>query len=100
MKGAKRGVLCGMLAGFLTVIGLYALGWIDNRTQGDPASWCRAYFGWLPSWGDKRSDGFAPLTPFGLDPLFWGFTASLVLTVVVSKLGRPDPERVRKYFPE
>ena len=99
-RATGPGVLCGMLGGFSTVISLYVLGWIDNRTQDDPSNVFQSMLGWLPGWGQKRSDPFAPMTPFGFDPLVWGFMASITMTVLVSLRGKPNSEQVRKYFPE
>ncbi|VTS08220.1 sodium:solute symporter family transporter [Tuwongella immobilis] len=99
-RTTKAGALAGMLLGVGSVLGLYALGWIDNRTQDQPDLWVRSLLGWLPGWGEIRSDKFAPLTPLGLDPLFWGMIGSLLGTVLVSKITRSDPAQTARYFPE
>jgi SSS family solute:Na+ symporter/sodium/pantothenate symporter len=79
-RATKRGMLAGMLGGGLTVFALYAYGWT---------------FG-----GEGRLDDFAPYYLLGFDPLIWGLSLSLVLSVVVSLLTKPDPEQVARYFPK
>jgi Na+/proline symporter len=108
-RATRQGMLAGMLGGCVTVFGLYALGWIDSRSaaalrqhgaEAAPASaWAQAHLRWLPGWGQKRHDAFAPLYPGGLDPVIWGMLASLLLAVGVTLLTRPDEERARLYFP-
>jgi Na+/proline symporter len=97
------GVLAGMFGGFLAVTGLYALGWADSWAQGNLSSpladMVNGLFGWLPGWGEKRLDGFAPIYLLGLDPIVWGTLAASLLAVSVSLLTRPNEELVRKYFP-
>jgi sodium/pantothenate symporter len=75
-RATRQGVLAGMLGGFLAVIAMYILGWVDR--------------GWVR---------FEPLRLGEVDPLIWGLLASLVLTVGVSLATKPDPELVKKYFP-
>jgi SSS family solute:Na+ symporter/sodium/pantothenate symporter len=109
-RATRQGVLAGMLGGGATVLGLYALGWLDSRSAAAlqehgpaaaPASaWVQAHLGWLPGWGEERPDAFAPLYPCGLDPVVWGMLASLLLAVGVSLATRPDEARARLYFPE
>jgi Na+/proline symporter len=112
-RATRAGVLAAMLGGFLAVVSLYGVGWLDNYVQGEmrpyltqaaperpqPAGLLDDTLGWVPGWGEPRHDGFAPLYVGGFDPLVWGLLASLVLGVGVSLLTRPDPELVRKYFP-
>ena len=57
-------------------------------------------FGWLPDFGRQRPETFNPLTPFGFNPLVWGYLGSVIACWVGSRFGTPDPELVRKYFPE
>jgi Na+/proline symporter len=106
-RATRQGILAGVLAGFFTVLLLYVFGWIDGGTrdalkEADPpalAEWLRANLRWLPGWGQKRHNSFAPLVIAGLDPIFWGFLTSLVLTVGISLRTKPDEELVKKYFP-
>lgn len=95
----KQGALAGMLGGFFAVVGLYALGWLDFRTRSTPEHWAQRVFGGLPGWGEERSDAFAPLSLGHLEPVAWGLLASIVLTIVVSKLTRIDATQQAKYFP-
>ena len=99
-RTTRQGALAGMLGGFLTLIGLYVLGWIDNRTQGDPSHWAQQIFSWIPGWGDKRSDNFAPLALFGAEPVAWGLGISFLLTFFVSRWTKPDANQAAKYFPD
>ena len=98
-RTTRQGVLAGMLGGFVTLVGLYALGWIDNRTQGNPANWAQQIFSWIPGWGEKRSDNFAPLALGGVEPVAWGLGVSFLLTYFVSRWTKPDETQAAKYFP-
>lgn len=120
-RATAPGVLAGMLGGFLVILGLYALGWTDSRSQrtlqehaersaaqpqGEAASaapvlatWLQRNLAWIPGWGEKRPDSFAPLYVGGFDPLVWGFVVSLVLALGVSWCTRPDPVLIERYFP-
>jgi Na+/proline symporter len=99
-RSTRQGVLAGMIGGFLVLLSLYALGWLDNVSQASEGSrWIQEHLRWLPGWGQKRPDKFAPLYAGGVDPVVWGLLASLLLTVGVSLVTRPDPELVKTYFP-
>lgn len=98
-RTTRQGVFAGMLGGFVTLVGLYALGWIDNRTQSDPSHWAQQAFSWVPGWGEKRTDNFAPLALGGVEPVAWGLAVSFLLTFFVSRATRPDPALTAKYFP-
>jgi SSS family transporter len=101
-RSTRAGILASMLGGFLTVVGLYTLGWIDSGTQTSStewAHWLQSAMQWFPGWGEKRPDAFAPLYVGGYDPLVWGLLVSVVLGINVSLTTRPDPELVKKYFP-
>ncbi len=79
-RATKPGILAGMLGGGLTVFMLYLIGW----TVG----------------GGGRHDKFAPYYLLGFDPLVWGLSLSLVLTVVVSRRTKSDATQVAIYFPD
>lgn len=101
-RSTRQGVLAGMLGGFAVLLGMYVLGWIDSQTRGVEngiGRWCQVTLGGLPGWGEPRLDSFAPLYMGGVDPLLWGLMASLLFTVVVSLLTRPDPALTAKFFP-
>src|SRR5262249_12128952 len=90
-QATRQGMLAGMLGGFAVVLALYALGWTDSRCQAALAEYDKAKaaisqnepmperptlaqtlndaLGWLPGWGEKRPDKFAPLYAGGCDPL-------------------------------
>lgn len=99
-RTTRQGVLAGMLGGVVTVISLYVLGWIDNRTQSDPTHPMQRWLYWIPNWGESRGDLFAPLALGGLDPVAWGLLNSLLLTIIVSWLTPIDTERANRYFPK
>jgi len=101
-RATGPGVLSGMLGGFLAVFGLYVLGWLSTWSLGESAGLAgglNGAFGWLPGWGVKPHDSFAPLYLLGVDPIVWGTVAALGLAVGVSLMTRPDEEQVRKYYP-
>lgn len=113
-RATKQGVLAGMLGGFLAVVLLYVLGWIDSASQkairqyeAQPAAeqpgWAyraQETMGWFPGWGEKRPDNFAPLYAGGVDTLVWGLLASMVFGVGVSLATRPNRELAAKYYPQ
>jgi Na+/proline symporter len=118
-RTTRQGALAGMLGGFVTVVGLYAAGWIDSAAQArvreheaaleraphsaperpEAAYWMKENLSWIPGWGEKRHDPFNPLFLGGVDTLVWGLLVSLVLCVGVSWCTRPDPRLAEKYFP-
>ncbi|MCI0379133.1 MAG: hypothetical protein L0215_16115 [Gemmataceae bacterium] len=101
-RTTRQGVIAGMIAGAATVFLLYLLGWIDSGSRGAESGlgfWFQENLSWLPGWGVERLDNFAALNLAGFDPIFWGFLASLLCTVLVSRWTRPDEELVTKYFP-
>lgn len=113
-RATKAGILAGMLGGILTVMTLYVLGWLDSGSQKtirdfeqnpqvaaerpDRAYWLQETFAFIPGWGEKRHDPFNPIFLGGVDTLVWGILVSIVLSVGISLLGRPDPALVAKYF--
>jgi Na+/proline symporter len=122
-RSTRTGILAGMLGGFFAVVCLYVLGWIDSRSQAalqehalavrearekqqsEPppparATWLRENFSWIPGWGEKRHDPFNPIFAGGVDTLVWGMLASLILGVGGSLITTPNPELVKKFFPE
>jgi Na+/proline symporter len=118
-RATRAGVMAAMLGGFLTVASLYALGWLDSASRQSSreaaltrpqaaqpapvepggANWLQDNLGWIPGWGEERHDPFLPLFVGGVDTLVWGLLVSLVLGVGVSRMTRPDPQLVAKYFP-
>ena len=79
-KGMTRqGALASMVGGFLTIVGLFTLGYVLEPLG----------FG-LPA---------GRVNLFGFHPIFWGLSVSALLAIVVSKLTGPPPEDlVRRYF--
>ncbi|MSR30291.1 MAG: hypothetical protein EXR99_02185 [Gemmataceae bacterium] len=107
-RATRMGVLAGMAGGFLSLVSLYLLGWMDNWTQvqlgmsqggSSLASTLQTCLGWIPGWGEMRHDSFAPLFLCGLDPVVWGLLASLALTWGGSLLTRHDETQAEKFFP-
>ncbi|MBL8799147.1 MAG: hypothetical protein JNM56_35000 [Planctomycetia bacterium] len=78
-RATRQGVLAGMLGGFAVLFGLYVLGWLGV--------------------GAPRASRFLPLELGGVDPLVWGLLTSIVLSIGVSLLTRPDEEQAKRYFP-
>jgi len=122
-RATKVGVLLAMLGGFGGVFFWYLAGWLEGHAQSalklyaqtlahahhdvgvvpPPPLWAQyiqTYLSWLPGWGRPRVDRFTPLYPFGFDPLVCGLFCSIVGGVLGSLLTRPDPELVRRYFPD
>jgi Na+/proline symporter len=98
-RATRQGMIASMVGGFCTVVGLYALGWLDAAgirpyAEPEPPPWavCCGY-------GVDRFDAFAPLYVGGVDPLIWGLLVSFALGIGVSLLTRPDPTLVARYFP-
>jgi SSS family solute:Na+ symporter/sodium/pantothenate symporter len=106
-RATREGVFASMLGGFISVFFLYVLGWSDSLTRATPgaadgtgiAASIQSALAWIPGWGDKRIEAFAPLYVFGVDPLVWGLLASFTLGIGISLITRPDPKLVEKYFP-
>jgi SSS family solute:Na+ symporter/sodium/pantothenate symporter len=87
-RATSRGAVASMLAGALTVLGLYIPGWI--RFLSDPT--------WDPGIGEKGS--FYPIYLGGQAPFVWGVVASVAAGVVVSLMDRPPkPDQVERFFP-
>jgi len=69
-----QGLIAAMLGGFSVYLGLYFAGYIIKRES-------------------------SPVRPLDLDPLVWGFAASLILGVTVALLTPPPPKHlVAKFF--
>ncbi len=124
-RATRAGVIAAMLGGFLAVVSLYVLGWLDSGSrqaltdyqeareavargqsdvpapmEPDTARWLQENLSWIPGWGEHRHDPFQPLFAGGVDTLVWGLLASLILGVGVSLLTQPDSRLVEKYYPE
>lgn len=69
----KQGAIASMLAGFFAYLGFYLAGFV--------------LYG-----------GTSPYRLLGLDPLIWGFAASLVFAVGVTLVTPPPPERIIDRF--
>lgn len=69
----KEGAIASMLGGFLMYLGLYLSGFV--------------LYG-----------GTNPVRLLGLDPLIWGFAASLVAAIVATYLSKAPPERIVNRF--
>ena len=69
----RQGAIASMLAGFFAYLGFYLAGFV--------------LYG-----------GTSPYRLLGLDPLIWGFAASLVFAVGVTLVTPPPPERIIDRF--
>ncbi len=67
------GALASMLGGFLSYVALYVAGFLMYA-------------------------GTAPVRPLGLDPLIWGFAASLALGAIGATLAPPPQEKILRTF--
>jgi len=86
-RATKQGVIAAMASGALTLLVLYAVGWIGYGIGGwsDP--------------GIGQNTAFRPYFLLGMEPIVWGIAVSAVFGVVVSLLTPPpDPELVRRMF--
>ncbi len=71
---SKLGALASMVGGFLVYLALYVIGF---ATLGE----------------------ITPVRPLGLDPLIWGFLASLLCAAIGTQASAPPPEHlVRRFF--
>jgi SSS family solute:Na+ symporter/sodium/pantothenate symporter len=83
-RATKAGALAAMIGGFVTVMGLYILGWKGIGKEGLT--------------GPAAQD-VAPVYLFGLDPLVYGMLVSLALGIIVSRFTSRSPENhVDRYF--
>jgi Na+/proline symporter len=81
-RATREGALAAMLGGVLTMLGLYAAGWI---TGADP--------------GIGEKGNFYPVYPLGIAPFVWGLIASAVLGIGVSlATATPRREVVDRFF--
>jgi SSS family solute:Na+ symporter/sodium/pantothenate symporter len=114
-KATKAGALAAMNCGFLTVITLYALGWmgVGKPTRAESAATSVAALAALDPYqalplvaGGRQSaktgpatEDFAPVYLLGLDPLIYGLVGSFALGIMVSWITRPMPaSHVGHYF--
>jgi sodium/pantothenate symporter len=80
-RATKEGVLAAMISGALTVLSLYAAGWIGYLQEIGPPTAFRPYF------------------LLGVEPIVWGIVVSAVFGVVVTKLTpAPNPQLVSRMF--
>jgi SSS family solute:Na+ symporter/sodium/pantothenate symporter len=91
-RATGAGAIAAMLAGAVTVLGLYLIGSIGPGNLG--------LAGILPDTSHMGTAArFRPYYLFGLDPCVWGLLASLSAGVAISLLSAsPDPARVALLF--
>jgi Na+/pantothenate symporter len=83
-RATRAGALAAIWAGFLSVAGLWVLGYLGVGKEGKTGA---------------AGNTFAPWTPFGLDPLVYGFLSSFGLGILVSLFTKPlPPKHVDRYF--
>ncbi|MCE9606281.1 MAG: sodium:solute symporter [Planctomycetia bacterium] len=86
-RATKQGVIAAMASGALTLLALYATGWIGYGLGGwsDP--------------GIAQATAFRPYFLLGLEPVVWGIAVSAVAGITVSLLTPPPDEAlVRRMF--
>lgn len=80
-RATAHGVMAAMIAGAITVLTLYAIGFAG----GDPMI--------------GNATAFRPYFLFGIEPLLWGVLSSTIAGTIVSVFTRPPAdERVSKWF--
>jgi len=85
-RATKQGVLAAMVVGSLTVLALYAWGWIGT------------WYG-VPDPGIGPATDFRPYFLLGLEPIVWGILASGLAGIVTSlSTPAPEPTLVSKMF--
>ena len=86
-RATKQGVLAAMISGALTILSLYAVGWIGYGVAG-----------W-PDPGTSQATSFRPYFLLGFEPIVWGILVSTLFGVVVSlRTPPPDEALVRRMF--
>jgi SSS family solute:Na+ symporter/sodium/pantothenate symporter len=85
-RATKQGILAAMIFGSVTVLTLYATGWI------------RSWLG-VPDPGVGQATDFRPYFLFGLEPIVWGILVSAIAGIGTS-LATPPPsdDLVRRMF--
>ncbi|MCA9246422.1 MAG: hypothetical protein KDA42_04880 [Planctomycetales bacterium] len=78
-RSNRQGVLAAMICGLGTYLSLYIIGFVRS--------------------GDAGQRSWQPLTPLGINPLVWGFAASLLFGLLVTRATpRPSSEIVARFF--
>jgi len=95
-RATKQGVIAAMASGALTLLVLYAIGWIGYSKF--ELFGMELGGGWSdPGIGQKTA--FRPYFLFGVEPVVWGIFVSAIAGVVTSLLTPPpDEELVRRMF--
>lgn len=85
-RATKQGILAAMVSGSLTVLALYAIGWVGSATGNyDP--------------GIGPATDFRPYFLLGIEPIVWGIVVSGTAGVVTSLLTpKPSEELLRRMF--
>jgi SSS family solute:Na+ symporter/sodium/pantothenate symporter len=99
-RATRAGTITAMLAGTVTVLSLYAAGWLHTWSLSQVAEHgssagplARNVAQWLgPDQGIGIESPFRPYFLLGLDPLMWGLLASAVCGLSVSRLTTPPPD--------
>jgi SSS family solute:Na+ symporter/sodium/pantothenate symporter len=99
-RATRAGTITAMLAGTVTVLSLYAAGWLHTWSLSQVAehgssagTLARNVAQWLgPDQGIGIESPFRPYFLLGLDPLMWGLLASAVCGLSVSRLTTPPPD--------
>jgi SSS family solute:Na+ symporter/sodium/pantothenate symporter len=80
-RASKQGVIAAMVSGSLTVLALYAAGWMGYAQEIGPSTAFRPYF------------------LLGIEPIVWGIVVSGVFGILVTMMSPPpSPDLVSKMF--
>lgn len=96
-RATARGVIAAMVAGSVTALALYGIGWLHlwslkQVDAGATAGLASSMVTWLgPDQGIGIESPFRPYFLLGLDPLIWGLLVSGICGLVVTRFTAPPP---------
>jgi SSS family solute:Na+ symporter/sodium/pantothenate symporter len=96
-RATARGVIAAMIAGSVTALTLYGIGWLHlwslKQVDAGATDGLASYLvNWLgPDQGIGIESPFRPYFLLGLDPLIWGLLMSAIFGVAVTRCTAPPP---------